>query len=66
MYNSFWPSYTPVFSEETLPEVKKDVDEILEELDKELAENKKTIEKNTKEILATISYEDFVKLYNLV
>ena len=54
-----------IFDEEKLPEISKDIDELLEELDKQLAENKKIIEKNTKEILATIPYEDFLRLAKL-
>lgn len=51
-----------LFDEESLDEILKKAEEFM---DKELAENKKTIEKNTKEILATISYEEFLKIYRL-
>ena len=54
------------FDKEALPEVKKDINEILEELDAEVAEYKKRVEENDRIILETMSYEQFLKLSRLV
>ena len=57
---------TPIFDEEIFPEVRKDIDVLLDKLSKELAENKKIIEENDREILKTISYEEFLRICRLV
>lgn len=53
---------TPIFDKETLPELDKDIDEILEELDKEIAKNKKIIEEIDRVLLETLSSEQLEKL----